>query len=289
MWYGLIITVGMLLAYFYGLTRAKIEKVKSDDITDLTLFLIIFGVIGARLYYIIFKLEDFVVTDAGSVGANFVETLKNMINLRSGGLAIYGGIIAGIITAFVVSRVKHIRLPIILDILAPSVMIGQLIGRWGNFFNVEAYGSVTDLPWRMGIGFGGGAPYVHPTFLYESLWNLVGVVLVTVFYKKKKFHGQVFLFYMIWYGAGRAMIEGLRTDSLMIGSFRVSQLLSVALCVVGVVLMAIGYAKAPRIVRADDNSANDTEISETARLNRLDLRISNSEVTEGNSESKEEK
>ena len=148
MWYGLIITCGMILAYLYGLSRAKIEKVKSDDVTDLTLFLIVFGVVGARLYYILFKLEDFIVRTADG-GLDLGGTLKAMVNLRSGGLAIYGGIIAGFLTAFVVARIKHIKFPIVLDIIAPCLMIGQAIGRWGNFVNVEAFGGETDLPWRM--------------------------------------------------------------------------------------------------------------------------------------------
>ena len=246
MWYGIIITCGMILAYLYGLTRAKIEKVKSDDVTDLTLFLIIFGVIGARIYYILFKLEDFIIKDANGT-LDLVESLKKMVNLRTGGLAIYGGIIAGFFTILVISKIKRIRFPVLLDIVAPCAMIGQLIGRWGNFFNVEAYGSVTDLPWRMGVGFGGGAPYVHPTFLYESLWNLLGLVIITIIYKKKKFHGQIFLEYVIWYGIGRAFIEGLRTDSLMLGDFRVSQILSVALVAAGIIVLAISLAKAPKI------------------------------------------
>ena len=137
MWYGILITAGMILAYFYGLTRAKIEGVKSDDITDLTLFLVIFGVIGARLYYLIFNLDAYIVTDRGSTWNNIVETLKGMVSVRSGGLAIYGGIIAGFFTALVVAKVKKIRFPVLLDILAPCVMIGQIVGRWGNFVNVQ--------------------------------------------------------------------------------------------------------------------------------------------------------
>lgn len=250
MWYGVIITCGMLLAYLYSLTRAKIEKVKSEDMTDLTLFLVIFGVIGARLYYIIFKLEDFIVRTADG-GFDLGGTLKAMVNLRNGGLAIYGGIIAGFVTALIVSRVKRIRFPVILDIIAPCLFIAQAIGRWGNFINVEAYGSVTDLPLRMGVGASGGAPFVHPTFLYESLWNVVGFILVAVFYKKKKFNGQVFLFYGIWYGLGRAWIEGLRTDSLYLGPVRISQILSVVIVVAFAVLMAVGMKKAPRVRLAD--------------------------------------
>lgn len=268
MWYGVIITCGMLLAYLYALTRAKVERVKSEDITDMTLFLVIFGVIGARLYYIIFKLDEFILRNAdGSI--NIGESLKAMVNLRNGGLAIYGGIILGFLTAMIVARVKRIRFPVILDIIAPSLFIAQAIGRWGNFVNVEAYGSNTDLPWRMGVGASGGAPYVHPTFLYESLWNLIGFILVAIFYKKKKFHGQVFLFYGIWYGLGRAWIEGLRTDSLYIGStdLRVSQLLSIVIFVVFAVLMAIGLAKAPRVVRATASSGDSTEDNDDDGVN----------------------
>ena len=258
MWYGVIITCGMLLAYLYGLTRAKIERVRSEDITDLTLFLVIFGVIGARLYYVVFKLDEFIKPDQ-SLG----ETLKAMVNLRNGGLAIYGGIIAGFITALVVARVKRIRFPVLADIVAPCLLIGQSIGRWGNFVNVEAYGSATDLPWRMGVGQSGGAPFVHPTFLYESLWNVVGFILIAIFYKKKKFHGQVFLFYGIWYGIGRAWIEGLRTDSLMLGPVRVSQILSIVIVVAFAVLMALGIAKAPRVVRVRaDAGAGSAAVAE---------------------------
>lgn len=269
MWYGIIITLGMVLAYLYGLSRAKIEKVRSEDITDLTLFVILFGVLGARIYYILFELDQFIYTASDSDWENILVTLKAMVNIRGGGLAIYGGIIAGALTAVIFCRKKKIRIPVILDILAPSVMVGQIIGRWGNFMNVEAYGSETTLPWRMGVGFGGGAPYVHPTFLYESLWNLLGFVLITIFYKKKKFHGQIFLFYAIWYGAGRALIEGLRTDSLMLGPVRVSQIFSVVVCVAGIVLMILGIKRAPRVLRKTaechdgDIDASDVTVEES--------------------------
>lgn len=264
MWYGILITLGMILAYLYGLSRAKIEKVKSEDITDLTLFVILFGVVGARLYYILFELDQFIITNAGSAWDNVLASLKAMVNIRGGGLAIYGGIIAGALTAVFFCRKKKIRIPVILDILAPSVMVGQIVGRWGNFMNVEAYGSETTLPWRMGVGLGGGAPYVHPTFLYESLWNLIGLALITIFYKKKKFHGQMFLFYAIWYGAGRALIEGLRTDSLMLGPVRVSQILSVLVCIAGIVLMILGIKRAPRVLRKTADEADETVETEEA-------------------------
>ncbi len=248
-WYGVIITAGMILAVLYALYHAKIERVKSDDIIDLALALIICGVIGARLYYVLMKLDTYIVT-GGTFWENLRDTVLGMINIPGGGLAIYGGIIGGFLAGIVVARRKHIRFPIIADIAGPSVIVGQIVGRFGNFINVEAYGSATTLPWRMGIhlSYDGGESFVssifvHPTFLYESLWNLVGLVLITAFYKKKKFHGQMFLFYMVWYGFGRMLIEGLRTDSLYIGPLRVSQWVGGITFVVGVVLMVIGIRK----------------------------------------------
>ncbi len=250
-WYGIIICLGMILAYTYAWTRAKYEGIKTDDLLDLALALMIFGVAGARVYYIIFELDMFVAT-GGTFFTNLWHTIVNMFSIHNGGLAIFGGIIAGFFTAMVVARIKKIRFPILLDVLAPSVMIGQLVGRWGNFMNAEAYGGETTLPWRMSItkvlssGFKSTPIEVHPTFLYESLWNLIGFAIIAVFYKKKKFHGQWLCFYLVWYGLGRALIEGLRADSLMVGPFRVSQVLAAAICVAGVVLMVIGLVSASK-------------------------------------------
>ena len=178
-----------------------------------------------------------------------------------------GGIIAGFLTAIVVARKKRIRFSVIADIAGPAVMVGQIIGRWGNFVNVEAYGAETTLPWRMGIlySFDDAASFVsekfvHPTFLYESLWNLVGLILITYLYKKKKFHGQMFLTYMTWYGFGRMLIEGLRTDSLYIGSIRVSQMVGLVTFVVGMILLVWNFRKAKmRASLADDASTPDEE------------------------------
>lgn len=248
-WYGLIITVGMILAVLYAMRHAKVERVKTDDVVDLALYLIIFGVLGARLYYVIMEFDSYLVTD-GTFFENLGKTLYNMIAVWNGGLAIYGGIIAGVITAYVVARCKRIRFPIIADIAGPSVLVGQILGRWGNFVNVEAFGGETTLPWRMGIlkSMDEGQTfysqmYVHPTFLYESLWNLVGLILVTVFYKKKKFHGQMFVFYMIWYGFGRMLIEGLRADSLYVGNLRISQFVGFVSFVLGVILMIVNLRR----------------------------------------------
>ncbi len=247
-WYGIIICLGMILAYYYGWTRSKYEGIKTDDLIDLALALMIFGVAGARVYYIIFELDSYIAT-GGNFFSNLWNTILNMFAIHKGGLAIFGGIIAGFFTAMIVAKRKKIRFPILLDVLAPSVMIGQMIGRWGNFMNGEAYGTETTLPWRMSItkvlssGFRGTTIEVHPTFLYESLWNLIGFVIVAIFYKKKKFHGQWICFYLAWYGLGRALIEGLRTDSLMIGPFRVSQLVAIGIFLAGTVLLALGMIK----------------------------------------------
>ena len=264
-WYGLIITCGMILAVLYALWHAKHEGVKSDDIIDLALTLIFCGVIGARLYYVIMEFDQYLVT-GGTFWKNVGGTLYNIIAIWNGGLAIYGGIIAGFLAAMVVARAKRIPFPVIADIAGPSVMVGQIIGRWGNFVNVEAYGAETTLPWRMGVlySFNDGASFisetfVHPTFIYESLWNLVGLILITWLYKKKKFHGQMFLTYMTWYGFGRMLIEGLRADSLYVGSIRISQLVGLVTFVVGAALLIYNLRKTRNAKNNDTIDTSEVE------------------------------
>ncbi|MBQ5332702.1 MAG: prolipoprotein diacylglyceryl transferase, partial [Oscillospiraceae bacterium] len=168
--------------------------------------------------------------------------------------AIYGGIIAGALTILVICKLKKIKLTKALDMAAPAVMIGQIVGRWGNFFNGEAFGEeVLESEFlyfiRMGLSHGNGVEitsYYHPTFLYESLWNLIGFVIINLLYKKKKFDGQVVLMYVTWYGFGRMLIEGLRTDSLYLGVFRISQIVGFACFVVGAVLLIYNLTKARR-------------------------------------------
>lgn len=244
MWYGVLIAAGMLLGVLYAMTRAKIERVKSDDLIDLALWCIIAAIVGARLYYVAFEFDQFYVK------GDILETLKNIVSVWEGGLAIYGGIILGCSAAYVFARVKKIRFATLLDIGAPAILIGQIVGRWGNFFNAEAHGGETESFIRMGIHkateVGGefySTAYYHPTFLYESLWNLVGLVIIAAFYKKKRFHGQVFVFYAGWYGFGRAIIEGLRTDSLWLGGIRISQLVGAVCFLVCAVLMILGYRR----------------------------------------------
>lgn len=267
-WYGLIITCGMILAVLYALWHAKHEGVKSDHIIDLALALIFCGVIGARLYYVIMEFDQYLVS-GGTFLQNLGGTLYNCIAIWNGGLAIYGGIIAGFLAALVAARVKRIPFPVIADIAGPAVMVGQIIGRWGNFVNVEAYGAETTLPWRMGVlySFNDGVSFVsekfvHPTFIYESLWNLLGLILITYFYKKKKFHGQMFLSYMTWYGFGRMLIEGLRADSLYVGSIRISQLVGFVTFVVGAVLIIVNLRRVKRNVPADkpEEEENTSEV-----------------------------
>ena len=264
MWYGILICIGMILAYLYAHSRAKFEGVKTDDLLDLGFFVILFGIVGARLYYVLFAPTSFIAS-GGSFWENTWNTIVNVVSIWNGGLAIFGGILAGFVTALVVAKIKKIHFSVIADILAPSVMIGQIIGRWGNFMNAEAYGNETTVPWRMGIrrisaeGLYASSIEVHPTFLYESLWNLIGFILIAIFYKKKKFNGQVFYFYMIWYGLGRAIIEGLRSDSLYIAgneNLRVSQILAAIVCITGIVLMTVNFLKLrQKAVLSDANDA----------------------------------
>lgn len=242
MWYGICIALGMVMAIAYAAWRCKQQGIKVDDLIDIAIFAIFFGVIGARLYYVAFSPSQF-------------KTIWDVLNLRSGGLAIYGGIIAGAATVVVVCIIKKISWRKLYDAAAPGVMIAQAMGRWGNFFNGEAYGALVEEGnplyfLRMGLISRNTfydfhtteMVYVHPTFLYESLWNVLGFVLINIIFKKKKFDGQNALYYFAWYGFGRMFIEGLRTDSLYIGNtgIRVSQMLGFLLFAVATALVVYG-------------------------------------------------
>ncbi len=229
-YYGLIITFGIVLAALYVIWRAKHKGIPADTILDMALLVVPMGVVGARLYYVLTSLDRF-------------HSFGDVLDIRSGGLAIYGGIIGGALAVIIMARVKKINFFLLADMITPAVLIGQILGRWGNFFNAEAYGGPTDLPWRMGLYKGGEWIFVHPTFLYESLWNLLGFILINWFYgfradkTHKKYDGQIFLMVFAWYGLGRAFIEGLRTDSLYVGPFRISQVLGILFFVVGAGLL----------------------------------------------------
>ena len=263
-WYGLIITVGIILGVIYAFFRAKQSGIKADDMYDYSIFTIVFGIIGARLYYVLANLDTY-------------RSFKDIIAVWNGGLAIYGGII-GAIAAIVVTAIVKKQKPLrILDCAAPAAMIGQAIGRWGNYMNQEAFGCNTTLPWGMrstvyekldGVRLQGTVEYltshrsslmkenpglkidpngyVHPTFLYESLWNILGFILINIFYKKKKFDGEIVFAYLGWYGIGRIFIEALRTDSLYLGStgIKVSQLVALICIVLSVFFIVYGRIKA---------------------------------------------
>ncbi len=219
-WYAVIIAVGFTLAILYILKRREAFGLSQDNILDMFIICVPSGIIGARLYYVIFN------------PANYFGPGKwlNIFNTREGGLAIYGGVIAAAIALFIYSRIKKIPVTVFLDVGALGLLIGQTLGRWGNFMNREAFGGETNLPWKMGLTSTSGTLYVHPTFLYESLWNVLGFILIHIFSKKhRKYDGQIFLLYVAWYGFGRFLIEGLRTDSLYLGStdIRISQLVAV--------------------------------------------------------------
>lgn len=229
--YGLIIAVGFALAVLYCAHRAKDFGLQEDNVYDVIIWALPIGVIGARAYYIIFNYGEF----AGHP--------ERFIQIWNGGLAIYGGIIAGVLTAVTVCKIRQIRIPAFLDMGCFGLLIGQFCGRWGNFFNREAFGSETASFLRMGLTTSQGTIYVHPTFLYESLWNLTGFIALHLWTKKDRraFDGQVFLLYVLWYGLGRAWIEGLRTDSLYIGGtdLRVSQVLAVLSAIASAVLLVV--------------------------------------------------
>ena len=248
-WYGILITLGIALAFYYAYFRGKRnEGVVLDDIIDIGLCTVSLGVIGARLYYVLTTLKT-----------HHYNSLLDIIAIWNGGLAIYGGIIGGCLGILIACKWKKIRWQKAFDMIAPGVMIAQALGRWGNFCNGEAYGYAIGQTTRfyffntehilnsgegtlfhtlrMGLydtSWSTAPTYYHPTFFYESVWNLLGFVLINLFYKRKKFDGQIALMYFTWYGFGRMFIEGLRTDSLYIPgtTLRISQCLGL-LCFVG--------------------------------------------------------
>lgn len=230
--YGVLIAAGFLIAILYCARKSGAFGIRADDFYDLMIWLIPISILCARLYYVLFRLE------------NYIANPLSVFAVWEGGLAIYGGVIGGVITAYLVCRHKKIPVPAMLDLCVFGLLIGQIIGRWGNFMNREAFGAETAIFCRMGLTDpSGNTIYVHPTFLYESLWNLLGLIFLMVFTRKgrRKYDGQCFLIYLFWYGLGRAWIEGLRTDSLYIGQtgIRVSQLLSVVLLLTAAVILFV--------------------------------------------------
>ena len=232
-WYGVIIAVGFILAMLYCARHCRRCGIEPDTLYDFLIWMIPLAIIGARLYYVIFQWSDY--------RGHPIDALK----IWEGGLAIYGGVIAGLLTGIVWCRKKKIPFGAMADVCAPGLLIGQCIGRWGNFINREAFGRETTAFSRMGLTLPGRETvYVHPTFLYESLWNFVGFLLLHFWFRRheRKFDGELILLYAVWYGIGRALIEGLRTDSLLIGNtgLRASQLVAIGSVIVAAMLMVIG-------------------------------------------------
>lgn len=227
-YYGIIIALGLFLAVLYGLKRRKQFGISEDDLLDGVLWIVPFAIICARAYFCAFKWEEL-----------FAANPISVLYIWEGGIAIYGGIIGAAIGVVIHCIIKKISLPAVLDLVALGFLIGQCVGRWGNFINREAFGAETESFLRMGLQHArtGMVTYHHPTFLYESLWNLVGFVALHFLSKKRRYDGQIALAYVAWYGLGRTFIEGLRTDSLYIGTFRVSQLVAAVTCFVAVAVL----------------------------------------------------
>ncbi len=244
-WYGIFIALGLLLGLWFCSRQAKRFRLDEDKLLDAVLWCVPIGILGARLYYIVFYLDLYRTADGAL-------DFGKMVRIWDGGLAVYGGILAGFLAGWVVSRVKHFSYLDMADNVVMGVMLAQSLGRWGNFMNREAFGAVTEVPWRMRLWAVTGAYYdVHPTFLYESLWNLVGFLLLwLVVTKRRRFSGENLLFYVFWYALGRLWIEGLREDSLYLfnvtvfgAPVRVSQALSAVLLLVSGTLLLLGLRR----------------------------------------------
>lgn len=218
-WYAILIVCSIAIALILSKKNDGKYGIKHSDIIDLSIILIPISFICARLYYILFNLKSY-------------HNIAQILNIKDGGLAIYGGIIGGVITAYFFCKKKNINLLDMLDYLAPFLVLSQSIGRWGNFINVEAYGVETNVPWKMGIKNINGITYVHPTFLYESICTLSIFIILTKMSKNRKYSGQITIYYIIMYSFIRAIIENLRIDSLMFYNLRISQILSIILFVV---------------------------------------------------------
>ena len=228
-WYGIIIAVGFLLAVLYCNYRTRDFGIKKDDFLDMLIFAVPISIIGARAYYVLFMYNEY-----------YYGNPQLIYQIWDGGIAIYGAIIAGALTVLVFCLIKRIRVGTMLDLCVLGLLIGQAIGRWGNFVNQEAYGVETTLPWAMLLSNGQA---VHPCFLYESLWNIIGFVILHFYSKKRRYSGEIFLIYTAWYGFGRGLIEGLRTDSLYFfgTGLRISQFIGFFTCIVALAILVYLY------------------------------------------------
>ena len=228
-WYGILIAFGMLLAVYISCKRAHTHGITEDDVLDLAVWMLPIAVIGARIYYVIFN-------------HSLYHSFADVINIRNGGLAIHGGLIFGILVVIAVCKRRNINPLNMLDLIAPSVALAQAIGRWGNYFNGEAHGGPTDLPWAILVD----GQLVHPTFLYESIWCLILFFALSWFDKKKRTAmGQTLSLYLIFYSVERFLVEDLRTDSLMIGPFKQAQVISICAIIFSIFLYRFSSERFP--------------------------------------------
>ncbi|WP_173386203.1 prolipoprotein diacylglyceryl transferase [Ruminococcus flavefaciens] len=282
-WYGIIITIGLILALIYVLPRMKRFGLDADRAIDVIIGGVIGGIVGARIYYVLMRWDE------------YKWDWKAIINTRNGGLAIFGGIIGGILIGYIIARIRKVKALPMLDVVSLGFLIGQGIGRWGNFVNQEAFGTNTD----SFLGMTGGTIQrtiadgmsmdgdmyknglemlwekpVHPCFLYESIWCLLGFVILAFWSKRRKYDGQIFLMYLTWYGAERFLVEGIRTDSLMLGNIRISQALAAVIFVVSVILQIVFFIRRKRDHESFVLYANTEEshrLIEESRRKRMGL------------------
>lgn len=219
MWYGILMATGMILGTFLAIKEAKRVGISEDDVLNLAMCAIPSGVIGARLYYVIFN------------WSYYSQNPSQILNFRGGGMAIHGALIGGILAGFIYTRIRKINFFKMADIALIGMPLAQAIGRWGNYINGEAHGGPTNLPWGIMVD----GVKVHPTFLYESIWDFGLFIFLWMFRKKKKYEGQLAVYYIILYSLGRFFIEGLRTDSLMIGPLRMAQVISLIGVIGGII------------------------------------------------------
>ncbi len=255
-WYGIFAATGIMLGLLYAMKRSGEFGLTADDVSDVFLYGAIGGIVGARLYFVAFSWE------------NYKDDLLSIFEIWNGGIAIYGGLIGGMLVGVYVAKRKRLPVLALVDVFLTAFLLGQGIGRWGNFVNIEAFGSNTTLPWGMtspsivayltrqseelasqGVFIDPSMP-VHPTFFYESAWCIIGFLLIATLTKKRRFDGEITLFYCIWYGAERFVVEGLRTDSLMLGNIRISQMLSGFAVIIAAIIWI--YVK-NKIKKANDN------------------------------------
>ena len=276
-WYGIILALGMLAGLLLCMKQARRFGLTEDHVLDMILWAVPLCILGSRIYYVIFYLDLYRTADGGLDWGRIVA-------IWDGGLAIYGTVIVGVLVAFFYTRVKKLKFWAMTDLCVMGLLIGQCIGRWGNFMNREAFGAETTLPWRMRLWTSAAAYIeVHPTFFYESLWNLIGLLLlVFVITKGRRFDGENTWFYVLWYGLGRAWVEGLRTDSLYLFNWtimgeriRVSQALSIVMAAVSVCMLVYNIKIRPHdpaellvnqvaAKRAAEASGEDSPAAETS-------------------------